>query len=252
MRERPTHMGGAETPEFDTKDRQRVYEHIREEGPLSVEALADADVLPVRNDRARQLVAVLKRDGYIDETEGRLHDDYQPDESEQLEVSEVDVRVRQARLEDLSGLAGVIRQVVEGETYIVGESVTDQLGDADTLLHGDSAQPPTYFVALVDGEVIGWVHLESRDVAKLEGVLYLTMGLLDEYRGLGIGSQLLERATTWAEEYGYRKISSNVPAVDESAIDFLETNGWSHEGIRPGHYVIEGEVVDEVLLSYQL
>jgi GNAT superfamily N-acetyltransferase len=244
-------MCARETPEFDTKDRERVYEFIRDNGPVSPAELRGADVLPMEPERSWQILAILRRDGYVTEVEGTLRDSYRPGQSERLDVEDVDVRVREARLDDLSGLAGVIRQVIEGGTYIVGESIVDQLADADTLLHGDSANTPMYFVALVDGEVIGWVHLEGRAVEKLDGVVYLTMGLLDEYRGLGIGSRLMERACTWAGEYGYRKVSSNVPATNTSAIDFLTMNGWEKEGIRPDHYQIEGETVDEVLLSYR-
>jgi ribosomal protein S18 acetylase RimI-like enzyme len=244
-------MAASQVPEFDTKDRERMYEFIRTNGPISPATLDEAEVLPVTPERSQQIVAILKRDGYVAEVEGMLRDDYQPGESEELDVADVDVRVREARLDDLSGLAGVIWQVIEGETYIVGESIMDQLADADTLLHGDSADTPMYFVALVDGEVIGWVHLEGRDIQKLEGVVYLTMGLLDEYRGLGIGSRIMDRACTWAGEYGYRKVSSNVPATNDSAIEFLETNGWEREGVRPDHYRIDGDTVDEVLLSYE-
>lgn len=55
---------------------------------------------------------------------------------ERFHVEDIDVTVREARLDDLSGLAGVVRQVIEGETYIVGESIVDQLADADTLFLG--------------------------------------------------------------------------------------------------------------------
>lgn len=240
----------ASTPEeLDTKDRQRVYEYIRENGPVAESALKDEEVLPVTPDRAEQIVAILKRDGYVAETEGMLRDDYEMGESETHEIADVDVRVRKARLEDLSGLAGVVRQVIEGETYIVGESVMDQLADADTLLYEGPDSLPMYFVALVDGEVIGWVHLEGREPKKLDHVVYLTMGLLDEYRGLGIGSKLLDRAIGWAGQHGFLKVSSNVPAINESAIDFLEENGWEREGSRPDHYRINDQLVDEVLLS---
>jgi ribosomal protein S18 acetylase RimI-like enzyme len=244
-------MCADQMPEFDTKDRERVYKFIRNRGPISPAQLRGAEVLPMGPGRSWQILAILKRDGYVTEVEGMLRDDYQPGESERLRVEDVDVRVREARLDDLSGLAGVVRQVIEGETYIVGETIRDQLADADTLLHGDSASTPMYFVALVDGEVIGWVHLEGRAVEKLDGVVYLTMGLLDEYRGLGIGSRLMQRACAWANHYGYRKVSSNVPATNGSAIDFLRTNGWEQEATRPNHYEIDGDTVDEVLLSYR-
>lgn len=245
-------MVGNHEPTFDTKDRQRVYEYIRDEGPVSYADLQSAEVVSVTPERSRQLVAILKRDGYIEDVEGRLRDAYQPQESEEHAIEAVDVRVRQARLDDLSGLAGVIRQVIEGGNYVVGESVSDQLADVDTLLHGDTSTPPTYFVALVDGEVIGWVQLADREAAKLSHVVYLTMGLLDEYRGLGIGSKLLDRAVTWAGEHGYHKVASNVPATNDSAIEFLVTNGWEREGSRPEHYQINDQLVDEVLLAHPL
>jgi GNAT superfamily N-acetyltransferase len=104
-------------------------------------------------------------------------------------------------------------------------------------------------VALVDGEVIGWVNLEERSVQKLSGVVYLTMGLLDEYRGLGIESTLMERAVSWAGQKGYRKVASNIPATNESAVDFLEANGWEVVATRPDHYTIDDNLVDEVLLD---
>lgn len=241
-------MTAGERPQLDTKDRQRVYEYIRDEGPVALEELMDAELIPVTPDRCRMVVAILKRDGYVTEVEGVLRDDYQPTPVEEV-AEDVSYRVREARLEDLSGLAGVVRQVIESETYIVGESVMGQLPDADELLRQSPGAPPKYFVALVDGEVIGWVHLEQRDIDKLDHVVYLTMGLLDEYRGLGIGTKLNDRAVTWAGNCGYEKVSSNVPAINDSAINFLEKHGWVREGVRPDQYNIDGEFVDEVLLS---
>ena len=236
-------------PTFDTKDRQRVYEYVVEHGPVSPEELEDQELVHVTPERYWQIVAILKRDGYLIEEEGVLRDAYRPSGSEAHAGEDVDFTVRRARLEDLSGLAGVIRQVTAGGTYIVGESVADQLAHADTLLQGDPEEPPTYFVALVDGEVIGWVNLERREEAKLREVAYLTMGLLDEYRGQRIGSTLLDRAIAWASQHGFRKVASNIPATNQSAVEFLEDNGWKVEGTRPDHYTIDGQPVDEVLVA---
>jgi len=242
-------MAPDQAPTFDTKDRQRVYDYIREHGPVSPDELEDEELVSVTPERYWQIVAILKRDGYVVETEGKLRDAYRPAGGEAHAAEDVEYTVRRARLEDLSGLAGVIRQVTAGRTYIVGESVADQLAHADTLLHGDPEEPPTYFVALVDGEVIGWVNLERRAEAKLSQVAYLTMGLLDEYRGLGIGSTLLDRAISWAGQHGFRKVASNIPATNESAVQFLEDNGWEVEAVRPDHYTIDDRLVDEVLVA---
>lgn len=243
-------MSTDELPSFDTKDRQRVYEYIREHQPVSPEELEDEELVSVTPQRYWQIVSILKRDGYVVEEEGRLKDAYRPVQAEAHAADDVEFTVREARLEDLSGLAGVIRQVTAGKTYIVGESVEDQLANADTLIHGTRDEPPTYFVALVDGEVIGWVNLARHEGEKLRHVVYLTMGLLDEYRGLGIGSALMDRAVSWAADHGYRKVASNVPAANDQAIDFLEKQGWEVVASRPDHYLIDDRLVDEVQLDH--
>jgi GNAT superfamily N-acetyltransferase len=241
-------MSSEELPTFDTKDRQRVYEYIREHGPLSPQELEDEGLVPVTPERYWQIVAILKRDGYITESEGKLRDAFRAQQREEYSEDDLEFTVRQAQTEDLSGLAGVIRQVTAGETYLVGESVEDQLSNAAALLEGDPEETPAYFVALVEDEVIGWASLvESGE--KLPHVVYLTMGLLDEYRGLGIGSALLDQTLSWAGKHGYRKASSNVPATNPDAIDFLVQNEWDEVARRPEHYEIGGQYVDEVLLD---
>lgn len=240
-----------ETPEFDTEDRKRVYEYIRENEPVAPSDIESADVLPVTPSRYWQIVAILKRDGYVREEEGLLRDTYEPRGREEHahEDAEVEFTVRAADLDDLSGLAGVIRQVLAGETYLVGKSVADQLADIDALVRGDPDVPPRYFVAVHDGEVVGWVTLGAPENDRLSHGVELTMGLLDEFRGYGIGSALLDRAVSWAGAHGFRKVFSDVPASNQAAVEFLEANGWDVEAVRPNHYVIDDTLVDEVQVA---
>ena len=69
-------------PTFDTKDRQRVYEYVVEHGPVSPEELEDQELVHVTPERYWQIVAILKRDGYLIEEEGVLRDAYRPSGSE--------------------------------------------------------------------------------------------------------------------------------------------------------------------------
>jgi hypothetical protein len=42
------------------------------------------------------------------------------------------------------------------------------------------------------------------------------------------------------------------PATNEEAIEFLKTRGWETEAVRDGHYRIDDEYVDEVMLAKRL
>ncbi len=100
-----------------------------------------------------------------------------------------------------------------------------------------------------DGEVVGWVHLDAPEVAKLEHTAELTVGVRENHRGRGIGGRLLERGLAWADERGYRKVYQSVPATNEAAVDFLADHGWAVEAVREDHYLLDGEFVDEVMLA---
>lgn len=243
-----------ETPSFDTQDRQHVYEYVAENGPVAPAELLDEEVVQVTPRRTQQIVAILRRDGYLEERFGKLHVAFERDAGTDYTTEDVDFTVRQARQEDLSGLVGVIRQITEEGTYIVGESVRQELDTVteyvNALVREDDRSRSMFFVAVVDGEVIGWVDLREPELAKLQGAAQLTTGLLDEYRGRGIGGRLLEHAHGWAERYGYRKVFSSLPATNEDAIRFLEQNGWRIEATRPDQYVIDGDPVDEVMMAY--
>jgi ribosomal protein S18 acetylase RimI-like enzyme len=109
-----------------------------------------------------------------------------------------------------------------------------------------------FFVATVDGDVVGWVHLHAPETAKLSHVAQLTAGVLSEYRGRGIGRRLLRRGVEWAKENGFERLYNSVPATNEAGIAFLESQDWEVEAVREGHYKIGGEYVDEVMLAYEL
>lgn len=60
----------SQRPTFETPDRQRIYEFIEERGEVDYGELTDAGLL-TDPDRYRQLVAVMKRDGVLEEYRGR-------------------------------------------------------------------------------------------------------------------------------------------------------------------------------------
>ncbi|MFT4881505.1 MAG: ribosomal protein S18 acetylase RimI-like enzyme, partial [Salinirussus sp.] len=155
-----------------------------------------------------------------------------------------------ARQEDFEGLVETIRDVTAERTYVVAESVAERLLYEDTVTRHNTVESRVFFVATVDGEVVGWTHLSLPQVDKMQNNAKLTVGVRESCRGNGIGSQLLGRALDWAEANGYQKVYNSVPATNDGALAFLESHGWETEGTRRDHYTIGNQLVDEVMMAY--
>lgn len=234
-------------PSFKTPDRKEIYEFIEERDGVTYDDLLESGIL-TEADRYHQLVAVMKRDGLVEEKDGVLRTAVDAGVEEQYKIDGMTVTIRRARQEDISGIIGVIRQVTREKKYVVAESVEQQLSGDSTLMDTD-LENQCFFVATVDDEVIGWCGLEIPEMDKLSHTAELTLGVLEEYRGRDIGKHLLERGLDWAEEKDLHKVYNSIPSVNNTAIEFLEEHGWETEAVRSDHYVIDGEFVDEMMMA---
>jgi len=239
-------MSGAQ-PKFKTPDRKDIYEFIDERDGVTYDDLLESGLLS-EADRYHQLVAVMKRDGLIEEEDGVLRTAVDAGMEEKYEADGMEVTIRGARQEDISGIVGVIRQVTRERKYVVAESVEQQLSGDSTLMDTD-LENQRFFVATVDDEVIGWCGLEIPEMDKLSHTAELTLGVLEEYRGKEIGEHLLKRGLDWAEEGGLHKVYNSIPSVNDTAVEFLKDHGWETEAVRKDHYVIDGEFVDEMMMA---
>jgi ribosomal protein S18 acetylase RimI-like enzyme len=240
----------AEPPQFDHRDREDIYEYVESHG--SVDPAEMRTSLHMEPRPFGHHVAILKRDGVLQAVEGELRIAYEETAEEEFAEDGVEFVIRQARQEDLTGLVGAIREAIGGKTYVDAETVADVVDNEGVLLRHNELESRIFFVACVEDEVVGWVHLKHPEIAKLSHTAELTLGVLERYRGHGIGSHLLERGLEWAGTQGYEKIYNSVPSTNEEGIEFLETHDWETEAVRADHYKLDGEYIDEVMLAKQL
>ncbi|MDQ2052567.1 GNAT family N-acetyltransferase [Natronolimnohabitans sp. A-GB9] len=253
-------MGMAEPAAIDDTERTSIYEYVEAHGAVSRERVRrelfpdDPPGDPQHSRAFRHDVAILKRDGYLEEDDDgtlRIAIDVE-DERSEITADDIEVTIRSARQEDLSGIIGAMRQVVEEMTYIEAETVADELDHEDVLLRRNEYESRMFFVATVDDEVVGWAHLHLPNLEKLGHTAELTLGVLEEYRGMGIGSELLDRALEWVRSRGHEKVYQSVPSTNEAAIEFFEDRGWTIEAVREDHYKLGDEYIDEVMMAIEL
>ena len=243
-------MQAMESLSFGHDDRQRIYEYVESRGSVDPEEVRDA--LGIEPRGFRHHVAILKRDGRIETDGDVLRVAFEEGEAEEHRDDDIAFTIRMARQADLSGLIGAIREVAEAGTYIEAETVADLIDHEEVLLRHNELGSRVFFVATVDEDVVGWVHLDAAELGKLAHTAELTVGVLEAYRGHGIGGHLLERGLQWAAANGYEKIYQAIPATNEEAVAFLEAHGWETEAVRADHYKIDGSYVDEVMMAVSL
>jgi ribosomal protein S18 acetylase RimI-like enzyme len=239
-----------EKPQFDHGDRKEIYEYVERHGATEPETVRQR--LNMEPRAFGHHVAILERDSVIENRDGKLRIAFEGGEEEKFDTADLSFTIRQAREEDLTGLVGAIREAIGSGEHVQAESVADIVDTEGVLLRHNEIESRIFFVATVNDEVVGWVHLKHRDLQKLSHTAALTLGVLERYQEQGIGSHLLERGLEWANAQGFEKIYNSIPSSNERAIDFFDSRDFEVEAVRENHYKLDGEYIDEIMMAKRL
>ena len=242
-------METSDRPTFESEAGEEIYRFVERHGTAARHRVREVTSLPP--EEFQDALETLQSRGYLEDDGGTLQVALDVGSVEAYETDDgLEYVVRPARQADFDSLIDTIRDVTSEETYVVAESIAEQLLYEDAVNRHNTAESRVFFVATVDGDVVGWSHLDLPQLDKLQSNAQLTVGVRGEYQGNGIGTRLTERALDWAEANGYRKVYNSVPTTNDRALAFLEERGWETEGVRKDHYTIDDEHVDEVMLAY--
>lgn len=243
-------MEVVDRPTFESETSKRLYEYVERHGTAKRHVLLDVVDAPTEEFQAG--LDRLKAKGYLEEDGGTLRLALEVGAVEEYESGDVAYIIRPARHADFEELVATIRAVTAEETYVVAESVAEQLLYEDAVNRHNTVESRVFFVATVAGEVVGWTHLDLPQIDRIQETAQQTVGVEAAYRGAGIGSRLLRRGLDWAEANGYRKIYNSIPMTNDVAIGFLTDHGWETEAVRQDHYTIGEDHVDEVMMAYRV
>ncbi|WP_137289918.1 GNAT family N-acetyltransferase [Natronorubrum halophilum] len=243
-------MGATERPTFATDASRRLYEYVERNGTVERHKLLD--VVSLSSEEFQSHLERLKADGYLTEEDGTLRIELEFGAVTAYDIDDLRFVVRPGRQSDFDGLIETIRDVTSAETYVVAETIAEELLYEHAVTRHNTVKSRMFFVATVDGDVVGWTHLDLPQTERLQGTAQQTVGVREAYQGNGVGNKLLQRGVEWAEANGYRKVYNSVPITNDRALEFLTVHGWDTEAIRKNHYAIDGEYVDEVVMAREL
>ena len=119
---------------------------------------------------------------------------------------------------------------VAKEQKYLGQSAAPPIDKVASFVRENVQNDHPQFVA-IDGErVVGWCDAIPHWADALKHRAGLGMGVISDYRGQGIGKQLLRACLEKAMTKGIRRIDLVVRADNEIAIALYEKFGFAHEG----------------------
>jgi ribosomal protein S18 acetylase RimI-like enzyme len=89
---------------------------------------------------------------------------------------------------------------------------------------------PAYY-AIDGGKVVGWADISPFAGPRLCHRGSLGMGILQEYRGQGVGTRLLQSAVGHARQIGLEKVELTVYTSNTAAIALYRKLGFEQEGL---------------------
>lgn len=106
---------------------------------------------------------------------------------------------------------------------------------------GNLAKGNPHFIAVEDGQVVGWCDISRADHPAESHSGQMGMGLLPNFRGRGLGKALLASALAAARHASFHRVALDVYSTNTIAIRLYETMGFEREGLlRDAHQTADG------------
>jgi RimJ/RimL family protein N-acetyltransferase len=159
-----------------------------------------------------------------------------------------DIRIEAIREEHIVGFHDAVELVAKEGKYLA-RIEAPPIADAIAFVNENIAKGSAHYVAIDGNRVVGWCDIVpmTKDVFSHCGVL--GMGIIDGYRGKGIGKRILRAALDKAKSNGLERIELEVFHTNVNAIGLYEKFGFYVEGRKRKAAKLNGEYLDTIQMA---
>jgi RimJ/RimL family protein N-acetyltransferase len=106
-----------------------------------------------------------------------------------------------------------------------------------------------HFIAISEDKVVGWCDITSLHRHIFAHTGSLGIGVIADYRGRGIGEELMRAALTRAKEIGLTRIGLTVREHNKAALALYKKIGFIEEGIHRKAVRVEADYEDLISMG---
>ncbi|MDN3018308.1 GNAT family N-acetyltransferase [Paenibacillus sp. BSR1-1] len=161
--------------------------------------------------------------------------------------------VREAQPEDAENLIKLIKQVEAESDFMLmetGERKTSPEQQRKRLVQMRKDNNSVILVAeQEDGKLAGYLIAIGGTAKRNKHTVYLVIGILQEYRGRGIGTKLFQRIEAWALTHKISRMELTVVTENLAGVTLYKKMGFEIEGTKRNSLFIQGTYFDEYYMS---
>jgi RimJ/RimL family protein N-acetyltransferase len=142
-----------------------------------------------------------------------------------------------------------LRVQIDGESEYMVASVGERKPQPTKILADIADGRLIVFVALVDGEMVGFLGAQRHRFCKIRHTLYLFMGVLATFHGRGIGTALLKAVEKDARDLGIHRLELKVFERNQIAVGLYLKCGFVREGVERDSVFMNGVYSNSLLMG---
>jgi RimJ/RimL family protein N-acetyltransferase len=162
------------------------------------------------------------------------------------------LHIRPIHPDDSEKLVNLILQVERESDFMLFEAGERKLSPEQQRRRMEAMvkeENSTILVAEVDDNLIGYLIAIGGVARRNQHSVYLVVGILEQYRGKGVGTRLFMELENWAREHHIHRLELTVMTNNQAAISLYSKMGFEKEGIKRDSLLVNGEYVDEYYMA---
>lgn len=132
--------------------------------------------------------------------------------------------------------------------YEPGERIKN-IARIESLIENSVEGEDFLLVAEENDKIVGYISAQRGGLKRIAHSAYIVVGILQNYRGKGIGTEFFKQLDNWAEEKKITRLELTVICENEVAKHLYEKSGFEIEGIKRKSVLVDGIYLDEFYMA---
>ncbi|MFC7061708.1 GNAT family N-acetyltransferase [Halobacillus seohaensis] len=162
------------------------------------------------------------------------------------------MKIRHIKPKDAKAFSKLTAQVEKEADYMLMEpgersvSEEQQRSKIESILQETQS---TILIAEINNEIVGYLVAMGTTVRRIKHTVYVAIGILADFQGKGIGTELFHELNVWAKEQGIHRLELTTAIENDRGYNLYKKAGFEIEGRKRDSLKINGKYVDEYYMA---